>query len=429
MPASASVIETSMSIVAYDSEYEHDFLMSRGKMKWFSSLRKALIPQCCKRDYGKGNCKSNDFGLLGSQDMESCIQNSTSLPPPIAIKEDKLMAKESEQSSRGRAYTAALATAIAAEAAGAAIRAAAEVIRITTSMTKSSTKLTKENAAIRIQSAFRGHQALLLFLFPLHSTGQAEESCGWDRRQVANNKNLVLLADYVESADATSSEIGEGWDHGSQSKEQAEAKQLNRKEAASKRERALAYAFSHQINVYVLTQWRSSSKSTVPAMNLNRGGKFVVQEASNPQLGWSWLARLMAGKPWEKKQNGSFKTPSCVGGARPAAIAAKHGSDSGSSSPAVPLSPTSSAASSRKDSLSSRRNSQCSPRAKVSARLRRHSVAGLPSVTDRNGLGRSLVELNKNHVASTQAAKTGSRLFPTVKEQPAARIRRLSLNK
>ncbi|XP_042397194.1 protein IQ-DOMAIN 3-like [Zingiber officinale] len=411
-------------------------------MKWFSSLRKALIPQCCKRDYGKGNCKSIDFGLLGSQEMESCIQNSTSLPPPIAIKEDKLMAKESEQSSRGCAYTAALATAIAAEAAGAAIRAAAEVIRITTSMTKSSTKLTKENAAIRIQSAFRGHQARASF----------QASRGLDRlRRVVDGiaaksqttKTLYSLQTMSRvqmqlppryrleeihipqqqkcEKENDKKKIGEGWDHGSQSKEQAEAKQLNRKEAASKRERALAYAFSHQ--------WRSSSKSTVPAMNLNRGGKFVVQEASNPQLGWSWLARLMAGKPWEKKQNGSFKTPSCVGGARPAAIAAKHGSDSGSSSPAVPLSPPSSAASSRKDSLSSRRNSQCSPRGKVSARLRRHSVAGLPSVTDSNGLGRSLVELNKNHVASTQAAKTGSRLFPTVKEQPAPRIRRLSLNK
>lgn len=42
-------------------------------------------------------------------------------------------------------------------------------------------------------------------------------------------------------------QIGEGWDHGPRSKEQAEAKQWNRKEAALRRERALAYALSHQV--------------------------------------------------------------------------------------------------------------------------------------------------------------------------------------
>ncbi|XP_074572955.1 protein IQ-DOMAIN 3-like [Curcuma longa] len=416
--------------------------MMKGKMKWFSSLRKALIPQCCKTDYPKGNCKSKDFGFLGSQEMESCIQDSTSLLPRIAIEEDKLMAKESEQSTR--VYTAALATAIAAEAAAAAIRAAAEVIRITTSITNSSTKLTEENAAIRIQSAFRGHQARASF----------QASRGLDRlRRVVDGiaaksqttKTLYSLQTMSRAQmqlppryrleeihipqqpkcdkENNKKKIGEGWDHGSQSKEQAEAKQSNRKEAALRRERALAYAFSHK--------WRSSSKSTVPAMNLNdRSGKFVGQEPRNPQLGWSWLARLMAGKPWETQQNGSFKTPSSVGGAR-WATAVKRVSDSSAHSPAMPLSPTSSAASNRKDSSSSRRSSRCSPRGEVSARLRRHSIAGLSSMTNRDGLSRSPADLNQNHmVASTQAVKTGgSRPVGTAKEQPAARIRRLSLNK
>lgn len=171
-------------------------------------------------------------------------------------------------------------------------------------------------------------------------------------------------------------------------------------------------------------------------MSLNGSGKLVVRDPSNPQLGWSWLARLMAGKPWEKQQNASFKAPSSVVGGRPAA--AKRSSDSGSSSrrsssahsPATPLSGMPSAsASSRKDTLSSRRSDRCSPRGEVSARLRRHSVAGLPSATDCDGLIRSPADLNKNRVASTQAAKTGSRPVATAKEQPAARIRRLSLNK
>ena len=42
-------------------------------------------------------------------------------------------------------------------------------------------------------------------------------------------------------------QIGEEWDHSLQSKEQLEARMLNRQEAAIRRERALAYAFSHQV--------------------------------------------------------------------------------------------------------------------------------------------------------------------------------------
>lgn len=41
--------------------------------------------------------------------------------------------------------------------------------------------------------------------------------------------------------------MGEGWDFSSRSKEQTEAKLVGHKEAASRRERALAYAFSHQV--------------------------------------------------------------------------------------------------------------------------------------------------------------------------------------
>ena len=42
-------------------------------------------------------------------------------------------------------------------------------------------------------------------------------------------------------------QVGEEWDDSLQSKEQIEAKLLQRQEAALKRERALAYAFSHQV--------------------------------------------------------------------------------------------------------------------------------------------------------------------------------------
>lgn len=41
--------------------------------------------------------------------------------------------------------------------------------------------------------------------------------------------------------------MGEDWDDSTQSKEQAEARLSNKHEAAMRRERALAYAFSHQV--------------------------------------------------------------------------------------------------------------------------------------------------------------------------------------
>lgn len=42
-------------------------------------------------------------------------------------------------------------------------------------------------------------------------------------------------------------QIGEEWDDSIQSKEQIEANLLTKHEAAMRRERALAYAFSHQV--------------------------------------------------------------------------------------------------------------------------------------------------------------------------------------
>lgn len=44
-------------------------------------------------------------------------------------------------------------------------------------------------------------------------------------------------------------QVGEDWDASLQSKEQIEAKLLQRQEAAFKRERALAYSFSHQVPI------------------------------------------------------------------------------------------------------------------------------------------------------------------------------------
>ena len=46
---------------------------------------------------------------------------------------------------------------------------------------------------------------------------------------------------------------GQVWDDSLQSFEEVEARKLNKQEAAVKRERALAYAFSHQVCVWILS--------------------------------------------------------------------------------------------------------------------------------------------------------------------------------
>lgn len=48
-------------------------------------------------------------------------------------------------------------------------------------------------------------------------------------------------------------QMGEEWDDSLQSKEQVEAKLLNKYEAAMRRERALAYAFTHQVQFPVVS--------------------------------------------------------------------------------------------------------------------------------------------------------------------------------
>jgi hypothetical protein len=78
-----------------------------------------------------------------------------------------------------------------------------------------------------------------------------------------------------------------GWNDSQASAQQLEAKLHNKQEAAMKRERALAYAFSHQ------QLWRATPKE---ASQL-----YIDCEPDKPHWGWSWLERWMAARPWENR--------------------------------------------------------------------------------------------------------------------------------
>ncbi|CDY58749.1 BnaCnng33700D [Brassica napus] len=80
-------------------------------------------------------------------------------------------------------------------------------------------------------------------------------------------------------------EIEEGWCDGIGSVEQIQAKLLKRQEAAAKRERAMAYALTHQ--------WQAGTRQQLSAHS-------SFQPEKN-NWGWNWLERWMAVRPWENR--------------------------------------------------------------------------------------------------------------------------------
>lgn len=99
-------------------------------------------------------------------------------------------------------------------------------------------------------------------------------------RMTEENQALQRQLQLKHEKELERTRLGEQWDDSPQSKEQSEANLMNKQEAAVKRERALAYAFSHQ--------WRSSSRSMNPTFT----------DPNNPQWGWSWVERWAAARPW-----------------------------------------------------------------------------------------------------------------------------------
>lgn len=107
--------------------------------------------------------------------------------------------------------------------------------------------------------------------------------------------------------------MGEEWNDSLQSKEQIEAKLLSKYEATMRRERAMAYSFSHQVpllgyeTLLVLYYWFKMSPILIcqsflkqqPWKKSARTTNLLFMDPTNPQWGWSWLERYMAGRPWE----------------------------------------------------------------------------------------------------------------------------------
>ncbi|CAN4112868.1 unnamed protein product [Withania somnifera] len=296
------------------------------KGSWFSAVRKALGSGNKKKDKKKHNsekwsAKQQSYEL-DSSNAETALVSHAPPPPPLPVEQMKLMEAENEQNKH--AYSVAIATAVAAEVAVAAAQAAAEVVRLTAAACNSG-KPKEEIAAIRIQTAFRGYLArralkalrglvrLKTMIQRQSVTRQATstlrcmqtlarvQSQVRARRIRMSEDNQALQRQLQQKNEKEQEKLkasstrtyytlnhfrsGDGWNDSTRSKEQVDANLQMKQEASMRRERALAYAYTHQ------PTGRNPSKST----------NQTFMDPNNPHWGWSWLERWMASRPWEDK--------------------------------------------------------------------------------------------------------------------------------
>lgn len=282
------------------------------KGNWFSAVKNALSPQS-KKSKSKKKSPAENKSSEAVTSNEQVTVTSTSPPTPPALPsalavESKPNEVDDVDGQNKHAYSVALATAAAAEAAVAAAQAAAEVVRLTT-VPRFVGKSKEEIAAIKIQTAFRGYLArralrALRGLVRLKSLIEGQSVKRQSATTLRCMQTLARVQSQIRARRLRMSEenqalqrqlqqkhekeleklrMDEIWDDSTQSKAQIEANLQHKQEAAMRRERALAYAFTHQ-------QLKNSKSSNPTFMDPN-----------NPQWGWSWLERWMAARPWESR--------------------------------------------------------------------------------------------------------------------------------
>ncbi|KAJ6742585.1 IQ-DOMAIN 5-RELATED [Salix viminalis] len=276
------------------------------KGKWFSNVKKALSPDSTeKKDQKSNKSKKKWFGKQQLDLDSTSLENATMQSPPPQPEEVKLIETTNEENQH--AYSVPVVTAAVAEHAPITAQTSTEVFQ-QTKVNKYVGKSKEEVAAIKIQTAFRGYMArralrALRGLFRLKSLMEGPtikrqathtlrcmqtlarvQSQIHTRRIRMSEENQALQRQLLHAKELESLQIGEEWDDSLQSKEQIEANMLNKFEAAVRRERALAYSFSHQ------QAWKNSSRPVNPMFM-----------SGNPSWGWSWLERWMAAHPWESQ--------------------------------------------------------------------------------------------------------------------------------
>ncbi|MBA0558479.1 hypothetical protein Golob_015495 [Gossypium lobatum] len=402
------------------------------KGKWLSSLKKVFSPDSQEKKNQKSKQQLLEKQVhLGSNDSGAATLETVNLSPPPP-EEVKPIEAESKQT-----YPVVVATAAASP------QAAVEVVqRQLNRDALFAGKSEEEVAAIKIQTAFRARRALhalkgLVRLKSLMEGPVVKRQAASTlrcmqtlsrlqcqvriRRTRMTEENQALQRQLLQkhAKEIVNLQMGEDWDDSLQSKEQIEASLLSKHEAAMRRERAMAYSFTHQ------QTWKNASRSMNP----------LFMDPNNPSWGWSWLERWMAAQPQEgrgtteKEQNDQSSIRSArsnFGGEISKAYAryqlnldkqspkAGQKPNQASSLLSVSTPKTSASIPARKLKSASPRSSVVSPdddgRSMVSIqseRNRRHSIAG-SSVHDNEGLGSS--PLLPSYMVPTESTRAKTKL-------------------
>ncbi|XP_057471866.1 protein IQ-DOMAIN 2 [Actinidia eriantha] len=418
------------------------------KVNWLSSVKKAFSPESNEKKGQKSKkLKKKWFGKKKSAVPDSSPSEIVTVPHPLPLLEEgeTVESTQVENEQTKHAYSGAVGSPVAADAADAAdpevfrvtAQADPEVVRVT-DVNRFSGKSEEEVAALKIQTAFRGYLArrasrALRGLVRLKSLVQGPPV----KRQTANalrcmqtlarvqtqihsrririsEENQALQRQLLQkcATEIASLQMGDEWDDSLQSKEQIEANLLSKYEAAMRRERTLAYSFSHQ---------QTLKKSTRPSAGL------MFMDPNNPQWGWSWLERWMAAtlpRETEKELNNDQSSTksaslSVLASGEITKSYARHQLNSNKPSPITSSKPSrpshrSPSTPGRKWKPATPKGSECSPNADVrsvfsvqSERNRRHSIGGA-LVRDDESLASS--PALPSYMGSTQSAKAKSRL-------------------